>query len=218
MIAGRRAIVSTGTAAMALGPVGARAAETSIDLTAITPDGSLKDFTVARTGRGAPAVWAVRPDASVSFGRVLVQTGDDPTDYRFPLAIYRTINAVDVEVGVRFKALSGRVDRAGGLVVRFLDPDNYYVVRANALEDNVNFYRVVKGSRREIKGASVRVASDQWHRLGLRAEGDTFAVLFAGKALFTVTDRTFVQSGGIGLWTKADSVTAFDSLAVTVMK
>ena len=72
----------------------------------------------------------------------------DQTDYRFPLAIYDKLVAVNVDVTVRFKAVAGRVDRAGGIAIRLADPNNYYVVRANALEDNVNFYRVVKGSRR----------------------------------------------------------------------
>ena len=104
---------------------------------------------------------------------------------------------------MRFKAVAGRIDRAGGLAIRLTDADNYYVVRADALEDNVNFYRVVQGSRREIKGAATKVTSDTWHSLSVNADGDRFAITFDGKVLFTVTDRTFTGAGKIALWTKA---------------
>jgi hypothetical protein len=146
---------------------------------------------------------------------VLAQTSTDQTDYRFPLAIYDPLTAANLDASVRFKAVAGRIDRAGGLAIRLTDADNYYVVRANALEDNVNFYRVVQGSRREIKGAATKVTSDTWHSLSVNADGDRFAITFDGKVLFTVTDRTFTGAGKIALWTKADSVTHFDQLAIT---
>ena len=183
-----------------------------------TPPGQLPDgFVIARTGGGGPVEWRVEDDASVAGGRVLGQTSADRTDYRFPLAIYEKVSAANVDVTVRFKAVAGRVDRAGGLAIRLTDPNNYYVVRANALEDNVNFYRVIKGSRQEIKGVSAKVASDVWHTLGLKAEADTFSISFDGNVLFTVTDRTFAGSGKIALWTKADSVTRFDALSIKTL-
>jgi hypothetical protein len=169
---------------------------------------------MARTGKGAPAQWVVPEDASASNGRVLAQTSADRADYRFPLAIYEGVSTANVEVTVRFKAVAGQVDRAGGLAVRLADADNYYVVRANALEDNVNFYRVVRGVRSQIQGAHTKVSSDAWHTLGLRAMSDRFAVAFDGKALFTAEDRTFPGSGKVALWTKADSITRFDNLAI----
>jgi hypothetical protein len=174
-------------------------------------------FQVARTGRGAPAAWSVVEDPSVSSGHVLAQTSSDQTDYRFPLAIYDRANAKDLEVSVRFKPVAGRIDRAGGIAVRLADADNYYVVRANALEDNVNFYRVVQGSRREIHGVSVKVASDQWHTLSIKAEGDRFTIGFDGATLFTASDRTFAGAGKVALWTKADSVTRFDALTIRLL-
>lgn len=118
---------------------------------------------------------------------------------------------------MRFKAVAGRGDRAGGLFVRLADPDNYCVVRANALENNVNFYRLVNGNRRDIKGASAAVPSAVWHELGLKAVGDTFTISFNGRVLFTAKDRTFTAAGKVGLWTKADSITRFDALTVTVL-
>jgi hypothetical protein len=121
---------------------------------------------------------------------------------------------MNVDVVVRFKPVGGNVDQAGGIVVRLATPDDYYVVRANALEDNVRFYRVVKGSRRQIQGADLKVAANQWHTLGLRAEGDRFTISFDGKPLFTAQDSTFTSPGKVALWTKADSVTHFDTIAI----
>jgi Galactocerebrosidase, C-terminal lectin domain len=109
------------------------------------------------------------------------------------------------------------VDQAGGIAVRVLDPDNYYVVRANALEDNVRFYRVVRGRREQIGGVNIKVASNEWHSLGLKAQGERFTIEFDGKTLFTTTDKTFASVGKIALWTKADSVTRFDQIAIDVL-
>ena len=118
-------------------------------------------FVAARTGKGAPAEWKVRDDPTANGGRVLEQTSSDRTDYRFPLAIYQGVSAANLEVTVRFKAGAGQVDRAGGIAVRLSDPDNYYVVRANALEGNVNLYRVVKGVRSQIQGFRTKVSSER---------------------------------------------------------
>ena len=102
--------------------------------------------------------------------------------------------------------------------MRLADADNYYVVRANALEDNVNFYRVVQGSRREIHGVGAKVTSDQWHTLSIKAEGDRFTIGFDGATLFTASDRTFAGTGKVALWTKADSVTRFDALTIRILR
>jgi hypothetical protein len=168
---------------------------------------------IARTGQGAQAAWTTLADPSAP-GGVLAQTSTDQTDYRFPLAIYDRIFGADLDVNVRFMPVAGCIDRAGGIAVRLTDADNYYVVRANALEDNVNFYRVVQGSRRQIQGTSVRVASGAWHTLGLKAEGESFTIAFDGKVLFTATDPTFPGAGKVALWTKADSVTHFSDLTI----
>ena len=172
------------------------------------------DFEFARTGQGGPGRWAVTADASAVGGRAIEQTSTDTTDYRFPLAIHQPVSAANVDVTVRFKAVAGKVDRAGGIAVRLSDPDNYYVVRANALEDNVRFYRVVKGQREQLEGANVKVTPNEWHQLGLRAEGGRFSITFDGKPLFTATDRTFAGAGRVALWTKADSVTRFDRIEI----
>ena len=175
------------------------------------------DFEFARTGQGGPGQWTVVVDETSSEGRALEQSSADRTDYRFPLAIFGPIVAKNVDVSLKFKPVAGRVDQAGGIAVRVADADNYYVVRANALEDNVRFYRVVKGRREQIDGVNIKVASNEWHSLGLKAQGERFTIEFDGKTLFTTTDKTFAGAGKIALWTKADSVTRFDQIAIDVL-
>jgi hypothetical protein len=173
-----------------------------------------KDFEPMQTGPGQPGRWEVVEDNKASGGRALAQVSQDPTDSRFPLLIYMPTVPADVEVRTRLRPVSGKVDQAGGLAVRLLDPDNYYLVRANALEGNVRFYKVVGGKRQQLAGANLPVASNQWHELILRAQGDRFTVTFNGKELFAATDRTITSPGKVAFWTKADSITRFDSLEI----
>jgi hypothetical protein len=175
------------------------------------------DFEFLLTGRGQPGRWEVVEDATAAGGRALAQLGADRTDYRFPLAVYTGASAANVEIAARFKPVSGTVDRSGGVVVRLTDANNYYIARANALEDNVRFYRVVNGRRQQLANADTKVASGQWHLLALRAVGDRFTVSFDGKPVITATDRTFRGPGKAGLWTKADSVTHFDRIEIEAL-
>jgi hypothetical protein len=174
-------------------------------------------FRPDRTGKGTTGLWIIVSDPTGDGGRALKQVNPDRTDYRFPLAIYQAVSASDVDASVRFKSEAGEVDRAGGIAIRVGDADNYYVARANALEDNVNFYRVVRGVRQQIRGIRTKVTSDEWHTLGLRAVGNQFTVMFDGKVLFTAEDATFAGPGKVGLWTKADSITRFDKLTIHVL-
>lgn len=175
------------------------------------------DFDFARTGQGGPSQWMVVRDPGAFDDHVIEQQSTDRADYRFPLAIFNPIIAKNVDVSVRFKPIAGRIDQAGGIAIRLLDADNYYVVRANALEDNVRFYRVVKGRREQIEGVNIKVTSNEWHTLGLKADGDIFTIAFDGKTLFTASDKTFADAGKGGLWTKSDSVTRFDRIAIDVL-
>jgi hypothetical protein len=172
-----------------------------------------KDFEFA-TGGGPTPNWEIVVDSTAAGGKALAQTSKDTTDYRFPLAIYTPAVLANVEVTVRFKPVAGSVDQAGGVVVRFADPNNYYIARANALEDNIRFYRVIKGNRQQLGGFNGKVKSGEWRTLTLRAEGENFTVSSDGQQLFTVSDKTFPGPGKIGLWTKADSVTYFDRLEI----
>jgi len=176
-----------------------------------------EDFDFGRTGQGGPGQWIVVADTTATGGRAIEQSSTERTDYRFPLAIHRPLSARNVDVALRFKAVAGNVDRAAGIVVRLTDPDNYYVARANALEDNVRFYRVVKGRREQIKGTDLKVSAQAWHTLGLKAEGDRFTVMFDGKELYTASDNTMAGAGKVALWTKSDSVTRFDRIEIKTL-
>jgi len=176
-----------------------------------TPPG----FSFAHTGQGSDGAWTVVADPTARGGLAIEQTSTDTTDYRFPLAIHGSWSAKNLRAEIRFKAVGGKIDRAGGIAVRVEDPHNYYIARANALENNVRFYRVVLGKRQQLGSADIRVTSGEWHTLALEAQGQRFSVTYNGAALFEVTDDTFTEAGGVALWTKADSVTRFDVMAIT---
>lgn len=173
-------------------------------------------FHSARTGQGSDGKWAVMSDPSApSKPNVVAQTSTDRTDYRFPLLIADEGSFRDLELSVKFKAVSGSVDRAGGLVFRLKDANNYYVVRANALEDNYRLYHVVNGRRAQFAGANLKVSSGVWHELRVEAVGNKFTCYYDGAKKIEASDNTFKDAGKIGLWTKADSVTYFDDLKAT---
>lgn len=168
------------------------------------------------TGKGGPVAWSVIDDPTAPAGsKVLAQTSKDTTDYRFPIAVFDQPVLADLDIAVRFKPVAGDVDRAAGIAVRLADRDNYYVVRANALEDNVRLYKIVKGDRRQFAGANVKVPSGVWQDLRLVVRGNRFEVFFEGKSLYSATDTTFIAAGRVALWTKADSVTSFDDVRIT---
>lgn len=183
-----------------------------------------RDFSITTTGAGGAARWEVREDAHAPSGtHILVQVSDDATRARFPLAIHDEVAFADGTIAVRFKAISGAVDQAAGIVWRYRDPENYYIVRANALESNIVLYKVEKGKRTDLDpvgsgffayGKEAPVESGVWQELRVEIEGDLFRVFLDGAHLFNVRDETFEGTGKIGLWTKADSVTAFDDFAI----
>jgi len=114
---------------------------------------------------------------------------------------------------VKFKPISGKEDQAGGVIWRCKDADNYYIARANALEDNVTIYHTIKGKRTEKKRTKMKVASNQWHTLKVDFHANHFTVTLDGKKTIEWDDDTFKDAGKVGLWTKADSVTLFDDFA-----
>ena len=120
----------------------------------------------------------------------------------------------DLVASVRFKPVSGKDDRAAGIIFRVQDRDNYYILRANALEDNVILFRYASGSRSTIKEGSAKVPSGQWQELRVEAEGTRFRGFLDGLLVVEATDDAYL-AGGVGLWTKADSVTCFDDFRVT---
>lgn len=174
-------------------------------------------MTVTQTGSGPLGVWTVSEDpSSTDGGRVVTQTDATGTGHRFPLCIYDGFSAKDVSVSVDFKTMTGDTDRAAGLCVRYLDKDNYYCCRANSLEDNYRFYRIVDGRRFEIGGVNhVPILEGIWQSMRLDARGSHFRMWLNGALAFEVDDDTFSGPGKVGLWLKGDSVTSFDDLRIS---
>ncbi len=136
-------------------------------------------------------------------------------DSRFPVAVVDSPSFGDVRVSVRCKVIGGRVDRACGIVWRYIDEHNYYLTRANALENNVCWYYVQNGRRVEVKRERVRVAPGVWHSLRADMRGDHIELYFDGQKLIDAHDSRFTFPGKVGVWTKADSYTLFDDLTAT---
>jgi len=161
------------------------------------------------TGRGSHR-WTIEPDATApSQPNVLKQSGRGD----FPWCVVRGASLADGFVEVRFKPIDGRDDQAGGLVWRWKDGDNYYVARANALENNVSLYYTLNGRRNTIKYVTAPVAARQWHALSVEFTGSHIRVALDGKAYIELDDGHIAGPGAVGVWTKADSVTLFDDFA-----
>jgi hypothetical protein len=166
-------------------------------------------WTATKTGSGE-AKWTVEADASApSPPNVLKQSGQAT----YPICLKDDTNLKNGFVEVKFKPISGREDQAGGVIWRAKDANNYYIARANALEDNVTIYDTVNGRRTERKRTNMKVASNQWHTLRVDFQGSHFTVTVDGKKAIEWDDTKFSDAGKLGLWTKADSVTEFDDFS-----
>jgi hypothetical protein len=178
----------------------------------MTPPG----WTVAMTNHGGAPKWEIlRDHTAPTQPYVLAQVSNDPTDNRFPLAILDNLTLRDGDVSVRIKPVAGREGRAGGLVWRYRDENNYYLVRANALEKNVMVYKVQNGRRTQIdRGAHHDIPSNDWSILKISVRGNRFQVYVNHRRLMQVQDNTFTGPGRVGLCTVADSVTYFDDFRV----
>jgi hypothetical protein len=176
-------------------------------------------WSVAMTHAGGAPKWeAVRDETAAHPPMVFAQVSHDATAGRFPLAVWDGAMIRNGEVSVDFKAVEGKIDRAAGIVWRYQDPNNYYIARANALENNVVLYKVEAGVRQSIPpkglpsrayGVKHEIPSLRWNRLRVVFNEGLFTVFLNGERLFDAEDRTFQQAGKVGLWTKADSVTYF---------
>jgi hypothetical protein len=143
------------------------------------------------------------------------EVGASPENDRFPLAIYKAASPKDVEVSLRLKVTAGKQGQGGGVAMRLMSPDNYYLVQLDALRDRVVFSRVTDGVFEEVAGVDADITSRTWHRLEVRARDHEFLVSLNGAWIFTVFDKTLPHPGRVALWTKGDSVTRFDSITIT---
>jgi hypothetical protein len=173
-------------------------------------------WTATLTGSGNPK-WTVESDATApSKSKVVKQSGRAT----YPLLLKNDTSIKDGFIEVKFKAVAGSEDRAAGVVWRAKDANNYYVARANALEDNFVLYKTVNGVRSALDivgrkggyGVSVPVPANIWHSLRIDFKGARFTASFNGRQMFEVEDSIFTGAGKVGLWTKADSVTVFDEV------
>ena len=161
------------------------------------------------TGKGTPR-WSVQADPSApSAPQVLQQNGAGT----FPWCVKKDASLADGYVEVKFKPLRGREDQAGGVVWRWKDGDNYYVARANALENNVSLYHTTNGRRNTLKYVNAPVPANVWHTLRVEFSGTRIQVALDGKVYIEYDDAHIKGAGAVGVWTKADSVTAFDDFA-----
>ncbi len=146
---------------------------------------------------------------------------NNPSDH-FNLAVYDDLRAQDLTLSVRLHGVSGKHDQGGGLIWRYQDPGNHYIVRANPLENNVVLYKMEDSVRTDLplvgKGKTYGVKTDTlglaWHTLKVKVKGPRFTVFLDEEQRFEVEDSSFLQAGKVGLWTKADAVTWFDDLKV----
>jgi hypothetical protein len=165
------------------------------------------------TGSGTPR-WSVERDATApSAPNVLKQSGRGT----FPWCV-KEASLADGVVEVKMKPVSGREDQAGGVVWRWKDGDNYYVARANALENNVSLYYTERGSRKTIRYVDAPVAANAWHTLRVEFAGTRIRVILDGVARIELDDSHITGAGAVGVWTKADSVTLFDDFAYGAAK
>ena len=172
------------------------------DVAGALPEGWLAGV----TGRGA-SHWSVEAEPTASSApNVLKQSGRGD----FPWCVRPKVSLGDGFVEVRFKPVAGKEDQAGGIVWRWKDGNNYYVARANALENNVSLYHTTNGSRRTIKYVNAPVAGNKWHTLRAEFRGTRVRVILDGKAYIELDDDHIAGPGAVGVWTKADSVTLFD--------
>ena len=156
--------------------------------------------------------------------KVLAQLTSDNPNYHFNDIVFDKIIAKNVELEVRMKGVKGSMDQGGGFIWRFTDADNYYVVRANPLEDNVVLYKVENGKRTDLPvhgkgrtyGVDVAKLGSGWNTLKLIVKDDLFVVYLNGNEIFKVQDSTFKNAGKVGLWTKADAQSYFDDFSVKI--
>jgi hypothetical protein len=161
------------------------------------------------TGKGSPR-WAVDADSGAPSPQNVLQQSGQGT---FPWCVKKNVSLADGFIEVKFKALRGKEDQAGGVVWRWKDGNNYYVARANALENNVSLYYTANGKRNTIKYVDAPVPTNTWHALRVEFAGKHIKVMLNGKTYIDLEDGRIAGAGAVGVWTKADSITAFDDFS-----
>ena len=199
-----------------------RSAEIRISFSDYPPSSTPTNFHAALAGSGSPSDWKIVLDdvppllapltdraQNVTKRAVLAQTSQDSTDEHFPLFIYDGETFKDFKFTTRFKIVGGVVEQMAGMVFRFQNPSNFYVLRASALGRNVRFYKMVDGIRSDPIGPQLAITTNTWHSLTAEGHGNQITCRLDGQLLMPpLQDNTFA-SGKVGLWTKSDAVSFF---------
>ena len=191
------------------------------------PEGALPtNFVATLAGGGPPGVWKIlgleEPSAAPPGGNlpgiyrrnVLAQTSQDSTDDRFPMLLYTGERFRDFKFTTRFKIVSGATEQIAGVVFRYQNPTNYYVVRASALDRNLRFYKVVNGAILGLIGPDLAVPTNVWHTLTVQCEGNQIQVWFNDRLAIPVFSDNFFSEGRLGFRTMADTVAYFSEASV----
>ncbi len=178
-----------------------------------------KDFAVGTLVDGRPAgEWKVlQTDRAKSPPQVLAQLMGKGAEHAYKVVLIDGTISSDLDLQVSFLPIKGKADMGGGLIWRAADDRNYYLTRANPLEQNIRIYRVVKGIRHLLQNFDQTIHLNQWHTLHVVNRGCQIQMLYDEKPVFDLCDQTF-STGRIGLWTKSDAVTYFDDLRLRILK
>ena len=184
-----------------------------------TPDSLPKEFVIGTLFDGRPAGdWKVlRTDQAKSPSQVLGQVEGKGAEHAYKVVLVNGTDGSDADLEVSFFPVDGKADMGGGLIWRASDDRNYYLTRANPLEQNIRIYWVVKGVRHLLQDFNQTISVKRWHTLRVITRGCQVRVLYDERQVFDLCDHTFTR-GRIGLWTKSDAVTYFDDLKVHVLK
>jgi hypothetical protein len=183
------------------------------------PDALPKEFVVGTLFDGRPAGdWKVlRTDQAKSPTQVLGQVGGKGAEHAYKVVFVNGTDVSNAELEASFFPVDGKADMGGGLIWRASDDRNYYLTRANPLEQNIRIYRVVKGIRHLLENFDQTISVKRWHTLRVVTRGCQVRVLYDERQVFDLCDNTFAR-GRVGLWTKSDAVTYFDDLKVRVLR
>jgi hypothetical protein len=168
-------------------------------------------------GRPAGDWKVIKSSSAISPPQVLAQLREKGAEHNYNLILVEDTNATDLDLSVSFLPISGKADMGGGLIWRAKDDRNYYLTRANPLEQNIRIYRVVKGVRHLLKNFDQIIDVRKWHTLRVVHRGCQVQVFYDDEQVFDLCDETF-KDGRIGLWTKSDAVTYFDDLRLEILR
>ena len=174
-------------------------------------------FTTGLGGTGASSIWRIEDDARAPRGKVLIQKSTDSSSMRYPICMYDSIRTLNADVTTTFNIVSGKIDQVAGIALRVTDEGNYYLARASAKDNAVTLSRFVGGSGSDLTSTSVKVPAGTWQTLRFKIDRERLTVYLNGQQVIEWSDNRHTREGRVGLWTRADAVTMFDDLSITVM-